>query len=162
MKLLLILLSTLMMLSLNLNAASKLTEANINKTLDAIKVAKEHKNMKAMTRHFLSRTSVSLTDQTIDDSHTTRFTFNGYKRYLAKKWKKVKTNLIEVKERKIDIEANGRAALVKTTIVQTLEVAGVKTATTVYETIGLRLIKGKVYVNYYSARIMLNTAMKVN
>ena len=162
MKSLLILLSTLLLLSVNVNAASKLTEKNINKTLNAVKVAKEHKNLKSMSRHFMSRTSVSLTQQDIEDSHTSRFTLNEYKRHLSKKWKKVKSNLIEVKERNFAIETNGRSALVKTTIVQTLEVNGVKTATTIYETTGIRLVKGKIYINYYSARFMLNTAMKVN
>jgi len=162
MKLLLIAMSMLLMLGTNVSAASKLTEENITKTLEAVKVAREHKNMRAMTKHFLSRTSVSLTDQNIEESKTVRMTFNGYKRYLSKKWKKVKSNLIEVKDRKIDIEPNGRSALVKTTIVQTLEVDGIKTATTVYETIGIRLVKGRVYINYYSARIMLDTAMRVN
>jgi len=162
MKSLLIAISMLFILGGNLSAASKLTQENITKTLDAVKVAKEHKNLKAMSKHFLSRTSVSITNQNIQESKTVRMTFNGYKRYLSKKWKKVKSNLIEVKDRKIDIETNGRSALVKTTIVQTLEVDGVKTATTIYETIGIRLVKGRVYINYYSARIMLDTAMRVN
>ncbi len=162
MKLLLGLLTALLLLSSQLNAASKLTEKNINKTLDSVKVAKEHKKLKSMSRYFMSRTSVSLTEQKIEDSHTSRFTFNEYKRFLSKSWKKMKSNLIEVKERSFAIEKDGRTALVKTTIVQTVEVDGVKTATTIYETTGLRLVKGRVYINYYSARIMLNTAMKVN
>ena len=157
-----LLLTTLLLLSVNLFAAASLDEKNITKMLDEVKVAKEHKNLKAMKKHFLSRTPVSLTKQEIDDSKTTRYTFNEYKRHLAKKWKKVESNLIETKERSFNIDTNGKGALVKTTLVQTLEIEGVKTAVTIYETTGIKLVKGKIYINYYSARIMMNTAMRVN
>jgi len=157
-----LLLTALLLLSVNLFAASKLDETNITKMLDAVKVAKEHKNLKAMKRHFLSRTPVSLTKQEIDDSKTVRYTFNEYKRHLARKWKKVESNLIETKERSFNIDSNGKGALVKTTLVQTLEIEGIKTAVTIYETTGVKLVKGKIYINYYSARIMMNTAMRVN
>lgn len=157
-----LLLTALLLLSVNLFAASKLDETNISKMLDEVKVAKEHKNLKAMKKHFLSRTSVSLTKQAIETSDTSRYTFNEYKRHLAKKWKKVESNLIETKERSFNINPDGRGALVKTTLVQTIEVEGVKTAVTIYETTGIKLVKGKIYINYYSARVMMNTAMRVN
>jgi hypothetical protein len=67
-----------------------------------------------------------------------------------------------VKERSFSIDPSGKSALVKTTLVQTLEVNGIKTAMTIYETTGLKLVKGKIYINYYSARNMLNTAIRVN
>jgi len=157
-----LLLTVLLLLSTNLFAASKLDEKNITKMLDSVKIAKEHENIKAMRKHFLSRTSVSLTKQGINDSDTTRLTFSEYTRHLTKKWKKTTNNLIEITNRQFNIEADGKSALVKTTMVQTLEVDGVKTAITVYETSGVKLVKGKIYINYYSARFMLNTAMKVN
>ncbi len=157
-----LLLTALLLLSVNLFAVSQLDETNISKMLDEVKVAKEHKNLRAMKKHFLSRTPVSLTRQEIESSKTTRYTFNEYKRHLAKKWKKVENNLIEIKERSFNIDSNGKGALVKTTLVQTLEVEGVKTAVTIYETTGIKLLKGKIYINYYSARIMMNTAMRVN
>jgi len=157
-----LLLTTLLLLSVNLFAASKLDETNISKMLDEVKVAKEHKNLRAMKKHFLSRTPVSLTKQEIETSKTKRFTFNEYKRHLSKKWKKVESNLIETKERSFNIDTNGKGALVKTTLVQTLEIEGVKTAVTIYETTGIKLVKGKIYINYYSARVMMNTAMRVN
>jgi len=153
---------TLALFSTMAFGAKALDEKNITKMLDEVKIAKEHKNIKSMKRHFLATTSVSLTDQDIDDSKTTRLNFSEYKRYLSKKWKKVQNNLIEIKERKFDISADGKSALVKTTLVQTLEVAGVKTETTIYETTGVKLIRGKIYINYYSARKMLNTSMRVN
>jgi len=157
-----LLLTALLILSVNLFAVSSLDETNINKMLDEVKVAKEHKNLRAMKKHFLSRTPVSLTKQGIETSSTSRYTFNEYKRHLAKKWKKVDSNLIEIKERGFDIDSNGKGALVKTTLVQTLEIDGVKTAVTIYETTGIKLVKGKIYINYYSARVMMNTAMRVN
>jgi len=157
-----LLLTALLLLSVNLFAASKLDQTNINKVLDAVKVAKEHKNLKAMKKYFLSRTSVSITKQEIEDSSTTRYTFNEYKRHLAKKWKKVESNLIEIKERSFNIEDNGKSALVKTTLVQTVEVEGIKTAVTIYETTAIKLLKGKIYISYYSARVMMDTAMRVN
>jgi len=157
-----LLLTVLLLLSTNLFAASKLDEKNITKMLDSVKIAKEHENIKAMRKHFLSRTSVSLTKQGINDSDTTRLTFSEYTRHLTKKWKKTTNNLIEITNRQFNIEADGKSALVKTTMVQTLEVDGVKTAITIYETSGVKLVKGKIYINYYSARFMLNTAMKVN
>lgn len=162
MKRLLTSLLALVLLSTAAFAAKTLDEKNITKMLDEVKIAKEHKNIKSMKRHFLANTSVSLTAQNIDDSKTTRLNFSEYKRHLSKKWKKVQSNLIEVKERKFDINEKGNGALVKTTLVQTVEVAGVKTETTVYETTGIKLIKGKIYINYYSSRTMLNTAMQVN
>lgn len=161
MKLLLLTLCVLLF-STNIFAAKKLDETNISKMLDAVKIAKEHKNIKAMQKHFLARTPVSLTMQDIEDSDTKRLTFNEYKRHLSKSWKSVQSNLIEVKERSFDIKANGRSALVRTTLVQTLEIKGVKTETTVYETTGIVLKKGKIYINYYSARKMLNTSLRVN
>ena len=161
MKLLLLTLCALLF-STNIFAAKKLDETNISKMLDAVKIAKEHKNIKAMQKHFLARTPVSLTMQDIEDSDTKRLTFNEYKRHLSKSWKSVQSNLIEVKERSFDIKANGRSALVRTTLVQTLEIKGVKTETTVYETTGIVLKKGKIYINYYSARKMLNTSLRVN
>mgnify|MGYP005664089603 CR=1 FL=1 len=151
-----------LLLSTNAFAAKALDEKNISKTLDAVKIAKEHKNIRAMQRHFLGRTSVSLTDQDIESSKTKRLNFNEYKRYLSKKWKKMASNLIEVKERSFNIDPSGKSALVKTTLVQTVEVEGIKTETTIYETTGVKLIKGKVYIDYYSARKMLNTSMRVN
>ena len=159
-----LLLLTLLALSFSTNifAAKALTETNIAKMLDAVKIAKEHKNIKAMKKHFLGRTSVSLTDQDIESSHTQRLTFNEYKRYLSKSWKHMQSNLIEVKERSFTIQTNKRSALVKTTLVQTIEVNGIKTETTIYETTGVKLIKGKIYIDYYSARKMLNTSLRVN
>ncbi len=151
-----------LLLSTQLFAAKALDEKNITKTLNAVNIAKEHKNLKSMQKHFLSRTSVSLTDQNIEESKTTRLSFNEYKRYLAKKWKTMQSNLIEVQERKFNIETDGKSALVKTTLVQTEEIEGKKVKTTIYETAGIKLIKGKVYINYYSARKMLNTSMVVN
>lgn len=162
MKLLLTAILSLMMITTTVFGAKKLDEKNITKTLDSVKIAKEHMNIKAMKKHFLSRTSVSLTEQDIETSDTKRFTLSEYTRYLNKKWKKADSNLIEIQERKFNIDPDGKSALVKTTLVQTLEVKGVKTATTVYETTGIKLVKGKVYINYYSARVMLNTAMRVN
>ena len=162
MKLLLKLFFSLLLLALPSFAAKTLTEENITKVLDSVKIAKEHKSIKGMKNYFLSRTSISLTDQDIETSDTTRLSFDQYKRHLSKKWKNVQSNLIEVKERSFSIDPNGKSALVKTTIVQTIEVKGVKTAMTIYETTGLKLVKGKVYINYYSARNMLNTAMRVN
>jgi len=162
MKRLLVSILTLVLLSTTAFAAKALDEKNITKMLDEVKIAKEHKNIKSMKRHFLATTSVSLTDQNIEESKTTRLNFSEYKRHLIRKWKKVQNNLIEIKERKFDINPNGKSALVKTTLVQTLEVAGVKTETTVYETTGIKLIKGKIYINYYSSRTMLNTAIRVN
>jgi len=153
---------TLMILGSNAFAAKTLNEENISKMLDEVKIAKEHKNINSMKKHFLSRASVSLTEQNIDESKTNRYTLNEYKRHLSKKWKKVQSNLIEVKERKFNIETDGKSALVKTTMVQTVEIQGVKTETTIYETTGISLIKGKIYINYYSARKMLNTSLQVN
>lgn len=162
MKLLLRAFLSLLLLSSASFAAKSLTEENITKVLDNVKIAREHKKIKAMKNYFLSRTSISLTDQDIETSDTTRLSFDQYKRYLSKKWKNVQSNLIEVKERSFSIDPNGKSALVKTTLVQTLEVNGVKTAMTIYETTGLKLVNGKIYINYYSARNMLNTAMRVN
>ncbi len=162
MKLLLTTLLSLMMITATAFGAKQLDEKNITKMLDNVKIAKEHMNIKAMRKHFLSRTSVSITEQNIETSDTKRYTLNEYTRYLKNKWKQVKSNLIEVQDRKFSIDPDGKSALVKTTLVQTLEVNGVKTATTIYETTGIKLIKGKVYINYYSARIMLNTALRVN
>ena len=161
MKLLVIAFCTLL-LSTNLFAVAKLDETNISKMLDAVKIAKEHKNINAMQKHFLSRTPVSLTSQDIEESDTKRLTFNEYKRHLANEWKDVQSNLIEVKERSFDISADGKSALVRTTLIQTVEIKGVKTETTIYETTGIALIKGKIYINYYSARKMLNTSLRVN
>jgi hypothetical protein len=151
-----------LVISSELFAAKALTEENITKTLDAVKIAKEHKNINALRKHFTSRASISMTEQNIESSDTKRLTMNEYKRYLSKKWRKMDSNLIEVKERKFSIESNNKTALVKTTLVQTEEVEGVKTATTIYETLHVKLIKGKIYISYYSARKMLNTSMKVN
>ena len=162
MKLLLKIFLSLLLLASTSFAAKTLTEENITKVLDNVKIAKEHKSIKVMKNYFLSRTSVSLTDQNIETSDTTRLTFDEYKRYLSKKWKHVQSNLIEIKERNFSIDPNGKSALVKTTLVQTVEVDGIKTAMTIYETTGLKLVKGKIYINYYSARNMLNTAMRVN
>jgi hypothetical protein len=162
MKLLLKTFLSLLLLSSVSFAAKALTEENITKVLDNVKIAKEHKNIKVMKNYFLARTSVSLTDQNIETSDTTRLTFDQYKRHLSKKWKNVQSNLIEIKERSFSIDPNGKSALVKTTLEQTIEVNGVKTAMTIYETTGLKLIRGKVYINYYSVRNMLNTAMRVN
>ena len=161
MKLLLLAFCTLL-LSADLFAVNTLDEKSISKSLDAVKIAKEHKNIKAMQKHFLSRTPVSLTNQDIEETDTQRLTFNEYKHYLANQWRDVQSNLIEVKERSFDIKADGKSALVRTTIIQTVEVNGVKTETTVYETTGITLIKGKIYINYYSARKMLNTSLRVN
>lgn len=162
MKLLLTTILSLLILSTCAFGAKSLTEENVTKMLDEVKIAKEHKNLASMKRHFLATTSVSLTAQGIEDSKTTRLNFSEYKRHLARKWKKIQSNLIEVKERKFDINANGKSVLVKTTLVQTLEVEGVKTETTIYETTGVKLIRGKIYIDYYSSRTMLHTAMKVN
>lgn len=152
----------LLLLSSASFADKTLSEKSITKVLDSVKIAREHKNISVMKNYFLARTSVSLTDQDIETSDTTRFTFDEYKRYLSKKWKGVQSNLIEIKERSFNIDPSGKSALVKTTLVQTVEVKGVKTAMTIYETTGLKLVQGKVYINYYSARNMLNTAMRVN
>jgi len=162
MKLLLKLFFSLLLLASPSFAAKTLTEKNITKVLDSVKIAREHKSIKGMKNYFLSRTSISLTDQDIETSDTTRLSFDQYKRHLSKKWKNVQSNLIEVKERSFNIDPNGKSALVKTTLVQTIEVKGIKTAITIYETTGLKLVRGKVYINYYSARNMLNTAMRVN
>ncbi len=162
MKTLLTAILSLMLITTTAFGDKKLDEKNITKMLDSVKIAKEHMNIKAMKKHFLSRTSVSLTDQDIETSNTERYTLNEYTRYLSEKWKKAKSNLIEVQERKFNIDPDGKSALVKTTLVQTLEVKGVKTATTIYETTGIKLVKGKPYINYYSARAMLNTAIRVN
>jgi len=149
-------------LSTSLFAAKTLDKENITKMLDEVKIAKEHKNINAMKKHFLSRTPVSLTEQNIEQTDTQRLTFNAYKRYLSNYWRNVQTNLIEVKERKIDIAENGKSALVKSTFVQTVEIKGIKIETTIYETTGVSLIKGKIYINYFSARKMLNTSLRVN
>ena len=149
-------------LSTGLFAAKTLDEENITKMLHAVKIAKEHKNIKAMKRHFLSRTPVSLTAQNIDDTKTQRLTFNEYKRHLTQYWKSVQSNLIEVKERNFDIANNAKSALVKSTYVQTVEIKGIKIETTIYETTGISLIKGKIYINYFSSRKMLNTSLRVN
>ncbi len=162
MRLLLTTILSLMLVTATAFGAKKLDEENITKTLDAVKIAKEHMNIKAMRKHFLSRASISLTKQDIESSQTERYTFDEYTRHLSKQWKQVDSNLIEIQERKFSIDPDGRSALIKATLVQTLELKGVKTATTVYETIGVKLIKGKIYINYYSARSMLNTAMRVN
>ena len=162
MKLLLRAFLSILLLSSASFAAKSLTEENITKVLDNVKIAREHKKLKVMKNYFLSRTSISLTDQNIETSDTTRLSFDQYKRYLSKKWKHVQSNLIEIKERSFSIDTNGKSALVKTTLVQTVEVNGIKTAMTIYETTGLKLVKGKIYINYYSARNMLNTAMRVN
>jgi len=162
MKLLLKLFFSFLLLASPSFAAKTLTEENITKVLDSVKIAREHKSIKGMKNYFLSRTSISLTDQDIETSDTTRLSFDQYKRHLSKKWKNVQSNLIEVKERSFNIDPNGKSALVKTTLVQTIEVKGIKTAITIYETTGLKLVRGKVYINYYSARNMLNTAMRVN
>ena len=151
-----------LVLSTGLFAAKTLDAKNIAKMLDEVKIAKEHKNINSMKKHFLSRTSVSLTEQDIEETKTQRLTFNEYKRYLSRYWKTVQSNLIEVKERKIDISDNGKSALVKSTFVQTVEIKGVKIETTIYETTGISLIKGKIYINYFSARKMLNTSLQVN
>lgn len=161
MRLLTVALFTLL-LSTGLFAAKTLDEKNITKTLDAVKIAREHMSIKAMQKHFLGRTSVSLTEQNIDDSTTKRLTFNEYKRSLSNLWKKTKSNLIEVQERSFDIKEDGKSALVRSTLIQTIEINGVKTKTTIYETAGIILIKGKIYINYISARKMLNTSMRVN
>ena len=151
-----------LVLSTGLFAAKTLDEENITKMLDAVKIAKEHKNINSMKKHFLSRTPVSLTEQNIEDTDTKRLSFNEYKRHLSQYWKKVQTNLIEVKERKFDISDNAKSALVKSTYVQTVEIKGVKVETTIYETTGISLIKGKIYINYFSSRKMLNTSLRVN
>jgi len=159
-----ILVLTLLTLVLNTSifAAKTLNEKNISKMLDAVKIAKEHKNIKAMQKHFLQRTSVSLTEQNINDSTTKRLTFNEYKRYLIATWRKMDSNLLEVQERDFKIEKDGKSALVKTTLTQTIDKNGVKTKTTIYATTGIKLVKGKIYINYYSARKMLNTSIQVN
>lgn len=152
----------LFLLSANVFAAKKLDEKNISKTLDSVNIAKEHKKLNAMSSHFFSRTAVSLTDQDIETAETKRFTFDEYKRHLNKKWKTVQSNKIEIKERKFKIDTDGKTALVNTTLVQTIEINGIKIASTVYEMTGVKLYKGKVYINYYSARTMLNTSLRVN
>jgi len=152
----------LFLLTTSVFAAKRLDEKNITTVLDSVNIAKEHKKLKSMTPYFLSRTSVSLTDQNIESIETKRFTFDEYKRHLAAKWKRTQSNLIEVKERVFNIDPEGKSALVNTTLLQTIEIDGIRTATTVYETTGLKLIKGKVYINYYSARTMLNTSLRVN
>lgn len=152
----------LLFASTQLFAIKELDEKSITKTLDSLKVAKEHKSINALSKHFLSRASISLTEQNIDTSDTIRLNLSEYKRHLSKKWKKLDSNLIEVKERHFTIAENKRSALVKTTLVQTEEIEGIKTATTIYETTSVKLIKGKIYIDYYSARKMLNTSMKVN
>ncbi len=162
MKKLLTAILALTLFSLAAFGAKTLDEKNISKMLDEVKIAREHMSIKAMSKHFLARTSVSLTDTDIDDSNTIRLDFNQYKRHLSKQWKKLKSNLIEIKERKFDISENGKSALVKTTLVQTVEQDGIKTETTVYETTGISLIRGKIYINYFSSRKMLNTSMRVN
>ena len=151
-----------LVLSTSLFAAKTLDEKNITKMLDAVKIAKEHKNMNSMKKHFLSRTPVSLTEQNIEETDTKRLTFNEYKRYLSNYWKSVQSNLIEVQERNFDIADNAKSALVKSTYVQTVEIRGVKVETTIYETTGISLIKGKIYINYFSSRKMLNTSLRVN
>ncbi len=143
-------------------AMKAMDEKSITKVLERVKIAKEHKNINAMKKYFLSRASVSLTDQNIDGSNTQRLSLNEYARHLSKKWKHTQSNLIEVQERSFSIDPNGKSALVKTTLVQTIEINGVKTATTIYETTGLKLVKGQIYINYYSSRAMLNTALRVN
>jgi hypothetical protein len=85
MKLLLKTFLSLLLLSSVSFAAKALTEENITKVLDNVKIAKEHKNIKVMKNYFLARTSVSLTDQNIETSDTTRLTFDQYKRHLSKK-----------------------------------------------------------------------------
>lgn len=150
------------LLSSNLFAAKKLDEKNISKTLDSVNIAKEHKKLKAMIKHFFSRTAVSITQQDIETAQTTRYSFYEYKNHLSKKWKTVQSNKFEVKERKFKIEPDGKSALVNTTLVQTIEINGAKIASTVYETTGIKLYKGKVYINYYSSRTMLNTSLRVN
>jgi len=130
-------------LSTSLFAAKSLNEKNISKMLDQVKIAKEHKNISAMKKHFLSRTPVSLTNQNIEETNTKRLSFNEYKRHLSQYWKQVQSNLIEVKERNMDIANNAKSALVKSTYIQTVEIKGVKIKTTIYETTGISLIKGK-------------------
>lgn len=143
-------------------AVKAMDEKSITKVLESVKIAKEHKNINAMKKYFLSRASISLTDQNIDDSNTQRLSLNEYVRHLSRKWKNTQSNLIEVQERSFSIDPDGKSALAKTTLLQTIEINGVKTATTIYETTGLKLIKGKIYINYYSSRAMLNTALRVN
>jgi len=157
-----LLLITLLLLSVNAYGAKKLTEKNITKVLEKVRIAKEHKNIKAMRVHFLSRTSVSLSKQSVEDTKTLRLTFNRYKSLLVNKWKKTKDNLIEVKNRNFQIEENGKKALVKSELIQTIELNGIKTVTTLYETAGIKLVNGRVYINYYSLREMLNTKIRVN
>ena len=153
-----------LLLALNVSAfgAKSLTEENITKMLDKVKVAKEHKNIKVLRSHFLSRTSISLSSQNVDKLETKRLNLYKYQNYLIKKWKRVKSNVLEIKERKFQIEKNGKSALVKTTLKQIIEIDGIKTSTLVYETTGIRLIKGKPYINYYSQRVMLSTSLRVN
>lgn len=153
---------TLLLLSTSAFAAKKLDEENIAKMLDMVKIAKEHKNIKAMSAHFLSRASISLTVQDIETSNTERYTLYEYQNFLVRKWANVTSNLIEVKSRTFNIDEDGKSALVKTTLVQTIETNGVKTAVTIYETTGVALINNKIYIKYYSARTMANTAMRVN
>lgn len=153
---------TLALFSANLSAMKTMDEKSITKVLESVKIAKEHRNINALKKYFLSRASISLTDQDIESSNTQRLNLDEYTHHLSKKWRNVKSNLIEVKERNFSIDPNGKSALVKTTLVQTIERDGVKTATTIYETTGLKLVNGKIYVSYYSSRTMLNTAIRVN
>lgn len=157
MRTLLFTLTTLLLLSTNLFSAQKLTEESITKVLDSVNIAKEHMNMGKMQKYFLGRTSVSLTEQNVDDSETKRYSFYQYKNLLNKKWKKLQSNLIEVQERKFNIEADGKSALVKTTLLQTIEKDGKKFAVTIHETTGIKLMKGTPFINYYSSRAMLHT-----
>ncbi|MBE0499286.1 MAG: hypothetical protein IBX43_08620 [Campylobacterales bacterium] len=153
---------TLMLFGAECFAMKAMDEKSIAKVLQSVEIAKEHKNINAMKKYFLSRASISLTDQDIDDSNTQRLNLNEYTRHLSKKWKNTQSNLIEVQERSFSIDPNGKSALVKTTLVQTIETNKVKTATTIYETTGLKLVNGQIYINYYSSRTMLNTALRVN
>lgn len=152
----------LFLFSTELFALKAMDEKSITKVLESVKIAKEHKNINAMKKYFHSRSSVSLTEQTVENSVTERMDLDGYTRHLSKKWKNTGENLIETKERSFSIDPDGQSALVKTTLLQTIEINGVKTATTVYETTGLKLVNGQIYINYYSSRAMLNTALRVN
>ena len=91
MKLLLRAFLSLLLLSSASFAAKSLTEENITKVLDNVKIAREHKKIKAMKNYFLSRASISLTDQDIETTDTTRLSFDEYKRYLSKKWKNMQS-----------------------------------------------------------------------
>lgn len=152
----------LFLCSAELFALKAMDEKSITKVLDSVKIAKEHKNINAMKKHFHSRSSISLTEQSVENSATERMDLDRYTRHLSKKWKNTSENLIEIKERSFSIDPDGQSALVKTTLVQTIEIKGVKTATTLYETTGLKLFNGQIYINYYSSRTMLNTALRVN